>query len=335
MRLEILPLLLFFTLNTILTSSSSISSSSDLAMENIFLSKYESKKNPDEDIISFMKRDRGEFAREQNFRTQEDADEFIEEQKRHFLQKEIKNERERRRREFEWEKQYNDPKNREEEWYKKHQSRPRRNIQPQEEDKKKNKLNDILGRFGINSIEFMDGVYELVVPSKPRDLWEGIGQAFQSAFYGPTVGLISLVSFPWIGYTVDVQRRQDNDNTDDENNNVTATSGSAAISLWEDYSGLIVGGLTGMTISTVSTLAGFASSFYQISVGIVQTPTALKAKWYDGKRWNANSATRWEYYSLEAETNQLFNMMEDQEKKKRKVIDPTYYQILDVNSNAP
>jgi len=262
--------------------------------------------------------ERTNFLREHQFQSQHQVDEFIEEQKRLFLQKEGQRERERLRREREWKRKASFAQH--EEYEDRFQSRSRENfVKPPV----KSKLQVILEKYGINANEFLDGIHKHIIPSTPRDVFQGIRHAVQSVTYGSLISLISIIAFPWMGHLADVKKQRQPDEIDEENNNNKPMKTSSP------FVGLIVGMFFGSTVSVVSLASGVLSGVYQICRGVAQTPTAVYKSWYEGQRWDDDTAAWLQNYSLSQEAVQI-----EQAISGIAPVDTTYYQLLQVHTNA-
>jgi len=143
-----------------------------------------------------------------------------------------------------------------------------------------------------------DNVSSVLPTGKPRDVLEGVKNAFMSAALGTLTGLASFLMFPFAGYK------------------------------GKGFKGFLVGGIIGTILAVVASLVGVLNGIYQIIMGALETPWALQSIWA-GKIWD-DTKREWIIYNLKQEAQEVTSS----NYKERQVKDLTYYELLGVSSNA-
>ena len=144
-------------------------------------------------------------------------------------------------------------------------------------------------------------LFPLQEQGRPRDVLEGGLRALQSTLVGGLMGLVVFISLP-----------------------------VASVSKMGLCWGLPLGALVGTTVGMAFWATAVPLGTYQIALGLVYTPQALYAAFWQGLQWDETSR-KWYKYNLAEEWEELFG---EEVHRHRPVQDLSFYDVLGVKPSA-
>ena len=166
------------------------------------------------------------------------------------------------------------------------------------------------GRQDNEEISDIGDISTLFVTRKPRDVFEGARAAVVNAVRGTFYGITGLLASPLTG----------------------GLSGGTK--------GFLQGAITGLFVGCSMPLMGYILSVYQLTRGIIATPTAIKG-FLDCKMFDEITGT-WQEYSLDDDIEQIKTLIKEEQSKsprssssqRRRVKDTEFYDLLGIKTDA-